>query len=151
MGILLSDIFGLPSIRMDLENTDKEAVFAELIETLAAFHPEIEPAEALAAIVARENKMSTGIAPGIAIPHAFCKGADGIIGAIGISRPGIEYDALDGKPVHAVFMLIISEKAKGEHLNALNRICTLAHSEGLALILGAKTPGDIQAVLSRFR
>jgi len=147
MGILLSDIFDLRSIRLNLENTDKEAVFAELIGTVAAFHPEIDPAEALAAIVARENKMSTGIAPGIAIPHAFCKGIDGIIGAIGISRPGIEYDALDGKPVHAVFMLMISEKARGEHLHALNQICTLAHSEGLALILDAKTPRDIQTVL----
>jgi len=150
MGNLLSDIFDPRSVKPELQNTDREAVFAELIDAMAAVRPEFDRAEILKAMVARENRMSTGIAPGIAVPHAFRKGAEGIVGAIGVSRPGIEFDALDGKPVHAVFMLVIGEKSKGDHLRALNRIFTLAHSEELALIRNAKTPGEILGVLERF-
>jgi len=150
MEILLTDIFDPRSIKLNLESASKEEAFAELIGAVASLHPELDPAEVLAAIVARENKMSTGIAPGVAIPHAICKGAGdksaGIIGAIGISKAGIEYDALDGKPVHAIFMLIIGERAN--HLRALNQICALAQSEGFALIRNAKTPRDVQAVLA---
>ena len=151
MGILLSDIFDPGSIRLDIESADKEAAFAELVDALAARRlPDFDPAEALAAIVARENRMSTGIAPGVGIPHAFYGKADGIVGAIGVSRAGVEYDALDGKPVYAIFMLLIGENAKGEHLPALNQICALAQSEGLALLRDAKTPRDVGAILSRF-
>ena len=153
MGVLLSDIFDPHSIKLDLESTSKEGAFAELIGAVADLHPEFDPARILAAIVARENKMSTGIASGIAIPHAFYKGAGGkdpgIVGAIGISRAGIEYGALDGKPVHAIFMLIIGEQAN--HLHALSRICALALSKRVALIRNAKTPQDVLDVLSRFR
>jgi len=181
MEILLSDIFDPRAIALSLESPSKEAAFAELTGALAALRPGLDAAEALAAIVERENKMSTGIAPGVAVPHAFCKwpgsaiagsaagssgtgdgsastgnastgsaSAAGIIGAIGISRKGIEYDALDGKPVHAVFLLLISEKARGSHLHALNQICALAQSEALARIRSAKEPQDVMDILSRF-
>ncbi|MCL2600020.1 MAG: PTS sugar transporter subunit IIA [Treponema sp.] len=150
MGILLSDIFDPRSIKLNLEGTDKEAVFAELVGLAAALRPEFRHADVLAAIVERENRMSTGIAPGLAIPHAFYERAGGITGAIGISRSGIRYDAMDGKPVYAVFMLITGKDAREDHLQVLNRICTMAQSEGIASIRGAKTPDDVLALLSRF-
>jgi len=150
MGISLNDIFDRRSIKLDIKSTSKEGAFAELIGAVVDSHPEFDPVRVLAAIMARENKMSTGIAPGIAIPHAIYDGAgakaDEIVGAIGVSKTGIEYDALDGKPVHAIFMLIIGEKAN--HLEALNLICTLAQSEGFALIKNAKTPMAVMAALS---
>ena len=153
MEISLNDIFDLRSIKLGLKSTSKEGAFTELICAVADLHPEFDPAKILAAIEARENKMSTGIASGIAIPHAFYKEAGdkapGIVGAIGISREGIEYGALDGKPVYAIFMLIIGERAN--HLHALSRICALALSKKVALIRNAKTPQDVLAVLSQFR
>jgi len=150
MGILLSDIFDPRSIKLGLKSGGRDEAFAELVAAITALNPGFDRAELLAAITAREGRMSTGIAPGVAVPHAFYKGASGIVGAIGVSGAGIDYDALDGKPVHAVFMLIVGEKAKGGHLHALNQICALANSEGIALIRNAKSPEDVLAVLSRF-
>lgn len=151
MGILLYDIFDERSIKLNVSAADKLAAFSELVDAIAQARPGTSAADMLEAVIAREDKMSTGIAPGVAVPHAFCRGSSGVVGAIGISRSGIAYDALDGKPVHAVFMVIVGDDAKGEHLHVLNRICTLANSEGFALMMEAKTPREVLDVLSRFR
>ena len=54
----------------------------------------------------REKLGSTGIGKGIAIPHGRTTSASDIIIAFGKSVEGIEYDAIDNKPVHLVFMII---------------------------------------------
>jgi mannitol/fructose-specific phosphotransferase system IIA component (Ntr-type) len=93
--------------------------------------------------------MSTGIGNGFAIPHANCKGIGNMTGAIGISSQGIDYGALDKKPVHIIFLLAISEKADENHLHVLNLIFKLAGSEMLTLMKNAKNAEEIHAVLSR--
>ena len=67
-----------------------------------------------------------------------------------MSQTGIEYDALDDKPVYVIFMLVLGEPVEESHLRILNQISRLAHSEALDLIKGAKTVQDISAILSRF-
>jgi len=151
MSILLSDIFNPQSIKLGLEGKTKKEVFAELTGIIAAAHPGCGQAPLLEALWEREHKLSTGIAPGIAIPHAFCGGIEGIGGALGVSQEGIEYDALDSEPVYVVFMLAIGEPAKEHHLRVLNQIFALTQSEALEMIRNAKSPQDVQAILSRFR
>lgn len=82
----------------------KETVFTELVDTIAAVHPELNRNAMLAVIQDRENKMNTSIASGVAVPHGYYPEAGGIVGAIGISKTGIEYNALDHKPVNLVFL-----------------------------------------------
>ena len=151
MAITLSEIFDVRAIRLDIEAKTKEQVFTDLIDAMGTIHPEYNRDELFAAMQAREAKMSTGIAPGIAIPHAFCPGVGNMIGAIGISPKGIEYGALDDKPVHVVFMLAIGGPARESHLRILNQIFTLAQSEALGRIKNARSAQDIHAILSQFR
>jgi mannitol/fructose-specific phosphotransferase system IIA component (Ntr-type) len=73
-----------------------------------------------------------------------------VAGAVGISQAGIAYDALDHKPVHVVFMLIMGEAARENHLRTLNQIVTLVNSEALAMIRTAKNVQDVYDLLSRF-
>jgi mannitol/fructose-specific phosphotransferase system IIA component (Ntr-type) len=148
--MLLSDIFDRRSIKLNLEGTTKAAVLAELVETIRAAHPGFDSSEILAAINDRESKMSTGITSGVAIPHGCCRGIDTMAGAIGISPGGIEFDALDRKPVHVVFMLVMGEAVRENHLRTLNQIVTLVNSEALAIIRTAKSAQDVHTVLSRF-
>jgi PTS system fructose-specific IIC component/PTS system nitrogen regulatory IIA component len=81
--------------------------------------------ELLDALREREAKMSTGIHKGIGIPHGKTNAVESLRGVLGISRKGIDYDALDGEPVHLVFMVLIPEKDTEKHLRILKRIAEL--------------------------
>lgn len=146
----LSDIFDKRSIKLNLEGKTKEAVFVELAGALREAHPEFDEKELLEALRDRENKMNTGIASGVAIPHGYCRGIAAPAGALGVSPGGIGYGAMDGKPVHVVFMMIMDENAREEHLRVLNRIFSLVKSEALSLLKSAKSAGEIHGILSRF-
>jgi len=148
MGSLLSDIFGIQAIKLNLEAKTKDAVFGELIGAITDLYPECNAAEMLAEITERENKMTTGIGSGIAIPHAYCNSVENMTGAMGISRQGIDFGAADNKPVHVVFLLAISKKKKENHLRILNMILKLAQSNALDRILSAKTVEEIHGILS---
>jgi nitrogen PTS system EIIA component len=73
-------------------------------------------------LMEREKLGSTGIGDGIAIPHAKIPGLTDLLVSFGRSKKGIAFDALDGKPVHLVFLLMAPEDAAGQHLKALAKI-----------------------------
>jgi PTS system nitrogen regulatory IIA component len=70
----------------------------------------------------REKLGSTGIGDGIAIPHGKLKGLDSLVIAFGRSHDGIDFDSIDGKPVHIFFLLMAPESSTGQHLKALAKI-----------------------------
>ena len=73
-------------------------------------------------LLEREKLGSTGIGDGIAIPHGKLKGLDRLVISFGRSRQGIDFDAIDGKPVHIFFLLMAPESSTGQHLKALAKI-----------------------------
>jgi len=150
MGNSLIDIFDLRSIKLNLDGKSKDMVFDELIDAITDLHPECNTIELFAGIKEREEKMTTGIIPGMAIPHAYCSGIKDIAGAIGISRHGIDYGALDNKPVYVVFLLIISKERKEKHLHVLNIICQLAQSELINKIKSAESAEEVHNILSGY-
>jgi len=150
MVMLLGEIFNPGTILLNLAGTTKEDVFSELVGAISAVHPEADRDVMLTALWEREKKLSTGITSGVAIPHAICGGIGTIAGALGISRAGVEYDALDKKPIHVIFMLIMGESAKENHLHILDQIFSLARTDALELIKNAQNAQEIHAVLSRF-
>lgn len=151
MGIYLNEIFGPQSIILNLDGKTKEEVFNELAKSIADVHSEYDYSSMLASLWERENKLSTGIGSGIAIPHAFYEGINKIAGAIGISQAGIEYNALDQKAVNIVFMLIIGRQANENHLYVLNQLSTLAKSDAPAMIIKAQDKDTVMDILSRIQ
>jgi nitrogen PTS system EIIA component len=151
MGIYLNEIFEPRSIILNLDGKTKEEVFNELVKAIADVHSEYDYSSMLASLWERENKLSTGIGSGIAIPHAFYEGVNKITGAIGISQTGIEYNALDQKAVNIVFMLIIGRQANENHLYVLNQLSTLAKSEAFAMIIKAQNKETVMDILSRIQ
>ena len=150
MGILLSDIFDVRAIKLNLEGATKEMAFNELSDAITTIHPECDQTVMLAALWERENKLNTGITPGIAIPHAICKGINSIAGAIGVSHTGIEYGAPDNKPVYVVFMLAMNEPARENHLRVLNQISRLVQSQMIMSIKSADTVQEVHDILYQF-
>ena len=147
----LKQIFSPSSIILNLESTDKDELFEEMVEAVHTFKPEINREEALTSIRERESKMSTGIMHDVAVPHGSCSSIDGVVGAIGISRKGIDYDALDKAPVHFVFMLLSNVEETEKHLSALKLLASVLQSpEFIKEIFVKETPQDVYNVLCEY-
>ena len=118
--------FLLPeAVTSDLESSGKLDVLSELGQLLASVSPNANKDDIVAALVERERLATTGIGDGVAIPHAKSDRLTEIRGALGISRTGIPFDAVDGKPVHIFIALLAPQGVAGEHLKALARISKL--------------------------
>jgi PTS system fructose-specific IIC component/PTS system nitrogen regulatory IIA component len=128
VAILLQELFTTPRIKCRLEAEDKAEVFEELVDLLVTQYGLDTRDQLLDAIRRREEKMSTGIKKGIAIPHAKTPFMKGVIGVLGVSRTGIDYESLDGEPVHLLFLLVSSEEDAGTHLAVLKKIALLVDS-----------------------
>ena len=91
------------------------------------------------ALEAREALGSTGVGAGIAMPHAQITGLDGFYGLfVRLHRP-IDYDAIDGRPVDLVFLLLIPATTK-EHLQAL--ACVSRHLRDQAIATSVRNAAD---------
>lgn len=135
--MILQSVFPKNSIILDLESEDKDELFEELLQNIVNRHDEIDRDEAMNALKKREEKMTTGILPAIAVPHCSIDTVQGVVGAIGISKKGIEYGSLDGEPVHFIFMMICNASDDSLHLTALHDIAVVLKSSEFIDLLGA--------------
>lgn len=78
-----------------------------------------------AGVFAREEEGTTGIGEGIAIPHAKTDAVSGPGLAAMIIRDGVDYDSLDGEPVHMVFLIAAPNTEDNIHLEVLSRLSML--------------------------
>ncbi|MBQ9538532.1 MAG: PTS sugar transporter subunit IIA [Treponema sp.] len=144
----LQKVFPPESIILNLESTEKEELFEEMLQNICSRLPSVNRDEARKALLAREAKMSTGILPGVAVPHGSIDTVKTVTGAIGISRKGIDYDAMDGKPVHYVFMLLGNSSDNASHLETLRRIAILLINPAfVSKLADASSSGDIWDML----
>jgi mannitol/fructose-specific phosphotransferase system IIA component (Ntr-type) len=120
----LSDIIAPDAIIADLKATTREQAIEELVAALAnaGAIPKRMIKDATAAVLARESQATTGIGKGIALPHAKIKSMKKVVGAIGRSSGGIDFAALDSRPVYVVILLLSTPDNPDEHLQAMETI-----------------------------
>ncbi|MDR3248860.1 MAG: PTS sugar transporter subunit IIA [Treponema sp.] len=123
--MFLHEVFPAKCIKIDLEAEDKEEVFEEMVDHFCQATRSKAREDILDALREREAKMSTGIHKGIAVPHGKTNVVDDVFGVLGISRKGIDYDALDGEPVYILFMLVVPSKDSEKHLRLLKQLAEL--------------------------
>jgi PTS system nitrogen regulatory IIA component len=104
-----------------LAKTKAEAL-EELVNTLIKGWLKLDCAKVIEVLQQREKLGSTGIGDGLAIPHGKISSLAEIVVAFGRSKKGVDFDSLDGKPVHIFFLLLAPENSVGQHLKALARI-----------------------------
>jgi mannitol/fructose-specific phosphotransferase system IIA component (Ntr-type) len=125
----LGDILGKEQIVPDLRATNRWEAIDELIATLVAsgkIKPEHQ--EAITAVVKkRESSMSTGIGFGIGIPHASTDLIAEVVGALGRSKTGVNFDSLDNQPVSLVMLFLVPQGQFQKHLHTLANIAKLLH------------------------
>lgn len=126
----ISDFLSKDLIIADLRETEKYKVLEELVEFVAQKIAGIDASELLKVLLDREQMGSTGIGDGIAIPHGKLKDLKQIIAVFGKSSRGVSFDAMDGRPVYLLFLLIAPENSAGVHLKALARLSRLLKRNG---------------------
>lgn len=106
----------------ELEAVDKTGVLREFARRLKAMNRVDSEEELLRVLLEREALGSTGIGDGVAIPHGKLPMGSEMIVAFGRSSKGVDFQAMDAKPVHLFFLLVTPEDKPGDHLKALARI-----------------------------
>ncbi len=112
------------AIRADLRAVDKRGVVEELVGAIvAAGGVKAEDQESVVqAVMKREDLGSTGIGRGVAVPHSKHPSVNRLIGTVGISRDGVDFNSLDGEKVQIFFLLVSPPDRPGDHLRALENI-----------------------------
>jgi mannitol/fructose-specific phosphotransferase system IIA component (Ntr-type) len=133
-----------------LKSVKREDAIAELLDALvsAGAAPKAMRDELLKAIIKRERKGSTGFGHGVAVPHAKTGEVQRVRAAIGISEAGIDFNALDRQPVHAIFLMLSPESMPEDHLAAMEVIFgALSQDRFRKFLRQARSAGDISTLL----
>jgi len=115
------DVLQPESILVDLQAQDKKGVIEELALPVARITG-VNHEELVRVLLDRERLGSTGIGGGIGIPHGKLKGLDALALGFGISRKGVDFESMDGRPTRIFFLLVTPENSTGLHLKLLARI-----------------------------
>ncbi|RKH03990.1 PTS sugar transporter subunit IIA [Corallococcus sp. CA053C] len=144
----IADFLSPQAVVADMQARTKAEVLRELSATLARAHPSLREDRLVAVLQEREKLGSTGIGEGVAIPHGKLAGMDSLQAAFCVSRAGVDFEAIDGKPTHLFFALVAPENSAGVHLKALARISRLFKNPRFrAAILEAPTSSDIHSLI----
>ncbi|MDR1506055.1 MAG: PTS sugar transporter subunit IIA [Treponema sp.] len=149
--MLLSELFPPEFIKIGLEAEDKDEAFEELADAFCQASRLNIREDILEAVRERERKMSTGIQKGIAIPHGKTGAIDRVYGILGVSKRGIDYDALDGEPVYLLFMVVGPQSRAEKHLRILKRLAELLENPQFFTDLAAQNDSSqASAVIKKY-
>jgi len=144
----ISEILDKRAVSLDLKASTKEDALKELVKILITSEGITDQKSIVKALVERENLGSTGIGQGIAIPHAKTDKVKRLVAVLGISKSGVNFDALDGEAVHIFFLLVAPKDTAGPHLKALAQISRLLRDSYFCeLIRKCKSSEDVYSLI----
>lgn len=143
-----TSLFDTRRIFLDLPGGSMHEILRELSERLRS-GGDIKDADDLTRrLIEREKLGCTGLGNGLAIPHCKLGGLEGVILAIGISRAGVDFHSLDGRPVRLIFLVLSPADSPAGHLQALARISRLVKTPGVTeAILSASSTDEVSTIL----
>ena len=146
----IRDLLDRHSVCLDANPVSKEAAISKLVEIMAETGCISDINRFCEAVFDRERSSSTGLGEGIAIPHAK---SDAVIrtGLAAMVVPdGVDFDSVDGEPVHLIFMIASPHQASDAHIDVLARLSTLLMDEGFRHhVLEAKTPDEFLDIIDK--
>ncbi len=129
---------------LDLKAKTKQAAFEEMINRLYEAGRITDKKVFLEGILARESQTTTGLGDGIAMPHAKNSAVKMPTVAFARSTAGVDYQAMDGQPVHLLFMIAVPANANNTHLEALASLSRYLLQDGfMDKLKQATTPDDV--------
>ena len=145
-----ADFVSHQSVQAELKAEDKEGLIREMTGALLRADELVEEEleNIIKAILKREELGSTGIGRGIAVPHTKHPSVDKLVGTVGVSPEGVDFNSLDGEKVHLFFLLISPPDRPGDHLRALENISRQLRDDTFCKFLKqSKTAQDIKQLL----
>ena len=140
----LVDLISSEVVKVPLTADNKPAVIRELVQILKDSGKIDDFDHVLEAIHKREEKGSTGLERGIAVPHAKTDAVKSLTVAIGISPEGIEFGSLDGKPSQLFFLMLAPPNQSGPHIEALAEIAKLSRSAAfIRTLINARSSQEV--------
>lgn len=146
----VTDVLAPELMIMDLKARTKAEAIAEMADREVKCGVVSDAKSFIDEVWAREKEASTGVGHGIAIPHARSKSSEKARVLFAKSREGIDYDAIDGQPVHLFFMITAPENADQVHLQALAALSRLLMNKELVENLKkAQTPDEVLQLFAK--
>jgi mannitol/fructose-specific phosphotransferase system IIA component (Ntr-type) len=145
----LKTVLTAETINLHLKGSSKDEIINELLDMLVAAGKIPDRQAAFNAVMEREQKMSTGMKHGIAIPHGKTDSIEDLVACVGIAEKPVEFDSLDHEPCRIFIMTLSPVEKTGPHLQFLAEISLLFKSaEKRQEIIGAQTPEAIIKILA---
>ena len=147
----LVNYFDVQLFLPDLQAKTKDELFEEIIDQFVKVKYFKNKNIILEMLHQRERLGSTGIGKKIAIPHGRSTSASDILIAFGKSKQGIDYDAIDGKPVHLIFMIIAPpQDENNRYLPILGKMVEILNkTKNRNKLLQAETFDDFINIISK--
>lgn len=129
---------------IDLRGATKDAVLAEMVGALATSPHVTDPKDLLAKVMEREEVLSTGVGVGLALPHVKIASVKDFVVGVGRHKAGVDFDAIDGEPVHLVVMIGCNESQSADYLKVLSRVVrSLKERDFQQRVMAATKPTEI--------
>ena len=147
-GKKIADYINVETIDLNLKAKNKNAVIKELFENIKK-SGQVENEElALEDLYTRESMGSTGIGKNVAVPHAKTEAVRELTVTLGISKNGIEYDAIDNENVNIFVMFLCPKNEEQEYLRVLARISRMIKEDKFREnLIKAKTKEEIIEII----
>jgi PTS system nitrogen regulatory IIA component len=124
----LRDVLTVDTVSLHLKGTTKEEIIGEMLDILVAAGKVTNKKVALECVLDREQKMSTGMKHGIAIPHGKTDTVSDLVACIGVSDKPVDFDSLDKEPCRIFVMTLSPINKTGPHLQFLAEVSLLFKS-----------------------
>lgn len=136
------------TVRIGLKGQTKQEIIEEILDVLVASGHITDRKEAFRALMERENKMSTALQNGLALPHAKTEAVDRLVAALATKPDGVDFDSIDGLPTTVFVMTLSPLNRAGPHIQFLAEIGRmLGDEETRSKILAASTSDEIAHLL----
>ncbi len=145
----LKKTLSLDTVWIDLKADTKQGIIAEMIDRLVAVGKIKDRDAALQAALEREEKMSTGMQNGVAIPHGKTDSVKSLVSAVGLNKAGVDFDSMDGEPATIFIMTISPLKHRGPHMQFLAEVSRLlSQSSEREKLLACQTHNEMHELLT---
>lgn len=145
----LKKVLSPETVWVDLKADSKQGIIEEMIDRLVAAGKIKDREAVLEAVLEREEKMSTGMQNGVAIPHGKTDAITSLVAAVGLNKKGVDFDSMDGSPCTIFIMTLSPVQRTGPHIQFLAEVSRLISQPAeREKLLAAKTHGDIYELLT---
>ncbi|MDP7028727.1 MAG: PTS sugar transporter subunit IIA [Phycisphaerales bacterium] len=147
----LTDIVQEKAICPDLEAKSRDDAIKSMMQMLvdAGVVASEQHTEFVKAVIKRENRGSTGFGNGVAVPHLKEASVERVVVAVANVVDGVEFNALDGSPVHSIFLLLSPSDQPELHLEAMEAVFgSLSQETFRRFLRQASTVEDVLTLLN---